>query len=203
MNYNNMKNIFYTLVKKNRSHRRFDASQKIAESELLELIDLARLSPSARNKQNLKFIPLYTPEKLDKVFDCMTWAGYLTTWKGPAENERPSAYIIICWDKNISPNRQSDFVDINTGIAAQTILLGAAYIELAGCYIGGFNAQKLSVILNLPEHLTPLAALALGKSGETVVLEEMQDNDVRYWRDEEGKHHVPKRPIDEIVYRII
>ena len=33
-----------------------------------------------------------------------------------------------------------------------------------------------------------------------MVLEEARNpEDVRYWRDKEGRHHVPKRPLSELI----
>lgn len=199
---NKMEFNFNNLVRRSRSYRRFDANFKIETSVLEQLIDAARLAPSARNKQNLKFLPVNQESLLENIFPFMTWAGYLNTWHGPSKDERPGAYIVICWDKNISSSRQADYVDVNTGIAAQTILLGATSMNLAGCYIGGFHAAKLSEALTLPEYLVPLAVLAIGKPGETVVLEEMQDGNVKYWRDEANVHHTPKRSLEEIIIKL-
>ncbi|NOX88866.1 MAG: nitroreductase family protein [Calditrichaeota bacterium] len=183
------------LIKKNRSCRRFKQHEQIPLSELEELIELARLSASASNLQPLKYILSSDPETNAKIFPHLAWAGYLTDWQGPAEGERPAAYIIILADKRIKYP-----LDCDHGIAAQSILLGATEKGYAGCIIGSIKRKKLMQILNIPDHFEILLVLALGKPNETIVLEEVgKDGDIRYWRDEQGIHHVPKRPLNEII----
>ena len=185
------------LVLKNRSYRRFYQTEKISEAQLRDWVDLARNSASARNAQSLKYI-LSTDESFNaKIFEQLAWAGYLTTWKGPEEGERPSAYIVILHDTLIPGNYLCD-----DGIASQSILLGAVETGFGGCIIHSVNRNKLRELLNLSEQFEILYVLALGKPKETVVLEEMKAGDVKYWRDENRVHHVPKRALDEIILEV-
>lgn len=182
------------LILKNRSYRRFYQSERIPNSQLREWVDMARNSASARNSQSLKYF-LSTDEPLNaRIFEELSWAGYLNTWKGPEEGERPSAYIVILNDTLISGNYFCD-----DGIAMQSILLGATEAGFGGCIIHSVNRNRLREILNLSEQFNILYVLALGKPKEKVVLEEMKDGDVKYWRDENQVHHVPKRSLDEII----
>ncbi|MCG6185959.1 nitroreductase family protein [Maribellus maritimus] len=184
------------LIIKNRSYRRFDFSFKIPEENLKNWIELARFSASGRNMQPLKYL-ISTNEKInEQIFPNLGWAGYLSNWKGPAENERPVAYIIVLNDKSLAANYFCD-----DGLAMQNILLGAVEDGFGGCIIGSVNKGRVAKLLELPEHLEILWIIALGKPAEEIVLEEMQENDVKYWRDENGAHHVPKRPAKEIIYK--
>ncbi len=183
------------LILKNRSYRRFHESESISRETLRELVDLARLSASAANLQPLKFDLSNTPEETAAVFPNLAWAGYLTDWPGPAEGERPAAYITIVGDKNVRPS-----FDCDHGIAAQSILLGAAEKGLGGCMIGAVNHDGLREALQLPEQYEILLVIALGKPKETVVVDPVgEDGSIEYWRDENGVHHVPKRSLDEII----
>lgn len=185
------------LILKNRSYRRFHQSEKISKDQLRDWIDLARYSASARNAQTLKYI-LSSEETLNcQIFEQLSWAGYLSYWSGPEEGERPSAYIVMLNDTLISSNYFCD-----DGIAAQSILLGATEACFGGCIIHSVNRNKLREILNLSEQFEILYVLALGKPKETVVLEEIKEGDYKYWRDENEVHHVPKRPLDEIILEI-
>lgn len=181
------------LILKNRSYRRFHQDQPVNIETLRELIELARLSPSAGNLQPLRYILSAEPKTNDLIFRHLAWAGYLTDWPGPADGERPSAYVVILADKQTSPT-----VSCDHGIAAQSILLGAAEKGLGGCIIGSIVRDELSRALSIPDRYAILLVLALGRPKETVVLETAID-DIRYWRDEHGVHHVPKRPLEEII----
>ncbi len=178
---------------KNRSYRRFDSSVKISDEQIKNWIDLARLSASARNAQPLKYAVITDLETCNKVFPFLGWAGYLTNWNGPKENERPVAYVVVLKDKSISENHYCD-----DGIAMQSILLGATEDGFGGCMIGSVNKSKVTRILDLAEHLEILWVIALGKPSEKVVLE-TAENSIEYWRDKKDIHHVPKRPLDDIL----
>ena len=186
------------LIIKNRSVRRFQENVAVERETLRELVDLARLSASAANMQPLKYVLSCEPERNAHVFRHIGWAGYLKDWPGPAEGERPSAYIIILCDTEIS-----EFADCDHGIAAQSILLGAAEKGLAGCMIGTVRRKELSAALEIPPRYKILLVLALGKPAEKVVLETAgPDGGIEYWRDADGVHHVPKRPLDELILEI-
>jgi len=183
------------LILKNRSYRRFHQEVAIELETLRELVDLARLSASGANRQPLKYILSGDPEKNALIFPHLGWAGYLKDWPGPSEGERPSAYIIILGDKEISQSFGCDH-----GIAAQSILLGATEKGLGGCIIGSAKKDGLCKALKIPERYEILLVLALGKPKEKVVIETVgADGDIRYWRDSDSVHHVPKRSLDEII----
>lgn len=183
------------LVFKNRSYRRFHESYKIEEQTLRDLVKLAHLTPSGANLQPLKYLLSNEPAKNEKIFPNLAWAGYLKDWPGPTEGERPSAYVVILGDKAIAKNFGCDH-----GIAAQTILLGATEKGLGGCMIGSIRRESLRKALNIPAEFEILLVLALGKPVEEVVIEPVAPGgDIKYWRDEKGVHHVPKRALKEII----
>ncbi len=183
------------LILRNRSYRRFHQDFVIDLETLKELIDLARLSASGANLQPLKFILSCDNKKNALIFEHLAWAGYLKDWSGPVVGERPSAYIIILGDTEI---RKSPYCD--HGIAAQSILLGAVEKNLGGCIFGSIQREKLRKVLEIPDRFEILIIIALGKPKEKIVIETTGvDGDIRYWRDNEGVHHVPKRPLDEII----
>jgi len=160
---------------------------------LRELVDLARLSPSAANLQPLKYFLSADAETNAAIFPHLAWAGYLKDWPGPPEGERPTGYIVILRDDAIAAS-----VDCDHGIAAQTILLGAVERGFGGCIIGSVRREELAQALRLAPGLAILLVIALGAPKESVVLERAV-GDIRYWRDAEGVHHVPKRPLEEIL----
>lgn len=183
------------LITRNRSYRRFDSNVKITSAQIQSWIDLGRLSASGRNAQPLKYAIVTDPELCGKIFPYLGWAGYLSNWKGPAENERPVAYVVVLKDRSISDNHYCD-----DGIAIQSMLLGAVEDGYGGCIIGSVNKSKVARLLQLEQNLDILWLVALGKPAETVVLD-TAEGDIKYWRDEQDVHHVPKRPLDEIIIK--
>jgi nitroreductase len=185
------------LVFKNRSYRRFHQKIRMTANVLKDMINLARLSPSAGNLQPLKYIISCEESRNEVVFGCLKWAAYLADWKGPAEGEKPPAYIIILGDKNITQNFGCDH-----GIAAQSILLGATEKGFGGCILASIDREKLRSGLKIGDQYEILLVLAIGKPREAVVFETARGNDIKYWRDEANVHHVPKRTLDEILISI-
>ncbi|MBN1183160.1 MAG: nitroreductase family protein [Bacteroidales bacterium] len=183
------------LVQKNRSYRRFYQDVKVDMQTLREFIDTARFTASARNMQSMRYILSYTDEKNSKIFQSLLWAAYLKDWNGPEEGEKPAAYIVILHDKHLSNNYFCD-----DGIVAQTILLAAVEKGLGGCMFSSINRNHLREDLNVPEQYEILHVLAIGKPKETVVIDPVKkDGDIRYWRDKDQVHHVPKRSLEDLI----
>ena len=183
------------LILKNRSYRRFDEDVAIEYETLKELVDLARLSATGGNLQPLKFILACDPQQNALIFPHLNWAGYLKDWPGPSEGERPTAYIIILNDTDIREVSSCDH-----GIAAQSILLGAVEKGLGGCMIGSVRSMELQQALDISPRYAIRLVIALGKPKETVVLEPIgPDGSIKYWRDDKGVHHVPKRSLEELI----
>ena len=146
------------LVLKNRSCRRFNQDIPIERKTLEDLVDLARLSASSGNLQPLKYFLSCEPKRNAEIFSCLAWAGYLPDWPGPPEGERPTAYVVVLHDSEVTKKLGCDY-----GIASQTITLGAAALGLAGCMLAAINRKRLREILGIPErYLIPLV-LTLGR----------------------------------------
>ncbi len=180
------------LIVKNRSTRKYYQDVAVNRETLTELVDLARLSASAGNFQPLKYILSCEPERNAVIFSKIGLGGQ------PQEGERPPAYIIILKDTGLGGYGNTQ---IDHGIAAQSILLGAAEKGLGGCMIGMVNRKELQKALNIPERYQILLALSIGKPRETFVMESLDPDstNVRGWWDEKGVRHVPKRKLKDIV----
>ena len=183
------------LVYKNRSFRRFHQNDKISMETLEELVDLARHSACGANLQSLKYILSCVPRTNELIFKRLGWAAYLKDWKGPAEGEKPTAYVVLMGDTSIHKNFFCDH-----GIACQSMLLGAVEKGLGGCILASINRDELRKDLSIDDKLDILLVLALGRPSEEVSLEYIESGgSIKYWRDENGVHRVPKRPLDEII----
>ncbi len=183
------------LIQRNRSYRRFDQKISIDKETLKGFINLARLSASLANRQPLKYVIINDAGRNEQVFACLGWAGYLSDWHGAVEGERPTAYIVLLGDTQISTN-----FAVDEGIACQSILLGATEHGYGGCIIATIKKEKLREILHIPEAYEILLVVALGKPVETVQIEEINaEGDIKYWRDANQVHHVPKRALKDII----
>ena len=183
------------LLSHNRSYRRFDQDRPLDEATLVGLVGLTRLCPSAANRQPLKFLVSWQPERNARIFPHLRWAAALKPWPGPAEGERPTGYIVIVADTRIAER----LFDWDVGIVAQSMLLAATEQGLGGCMVGSIDRPKLAAELRLDEHLAIQLVVALGRPAETVVLEDGPPEPTPYWRDAEDVHHVPKRGLNELL----
>jgi nitroreductase len=183
------------LLTANRSYRRFREDVSIDQKTIVGLVELTRLCPSAANRQPLRYLVSWQAERNAKIFAHLRWAAALRDWSGPAVGERPAGYIVILADTRVS--RQ---VDWDCGIAAQSMLLGAAEQGWGGCMIASINREGLRETLGIAAHLEIVMVVALGKPGEKVVIEDGTPPEPRpYWRDADSVHHVPKRPLSDLL----
>jgi len=160
-----------------------------------ELVNYARFSASSGNMQGLKFYLSTDPDKNSLIFSTVSWAYYLKDWDGPETGERPSAYVIILGDTGIYKT-----IDVDVGIAAQSILLGAVSLGYGGCMIGSLDRVSLRKKLDIPDRYEIPLLIALGKPAESIVTEPLGANgSIEYWRDEQQVHHVPKRSLEELI----
>lgn len=177
--------------------RRFLQDRPIGHDSLCDLVGLTALCASGRNIQPLRYRIVDSREECQELFPLLKWAGYLADWDGPEEGERPAAYLVQCLD-----TRLTEALLCDDGLQLQALTLGATALGIGGCIIKSFNVPETKKLLGLPEYLKPLYVLALGYPVEKVVLEPTDGSlgaDIRYWRDAEGVHHVPKRPLSELI----
>ena len=186
------------LAEKSRSWRGYDESRAVTKEELCELVECARRCPAAANKQPLKYLLAWEKEKVDQIFALTGWAGSLPDMTLPHPGKHPTAFIVICHETNWAP--EGPIFQIDVGIVAQTMLLAATEMGLGGIMIGNFRREQLCEQFDLPDHIVPKLVIALGKPDETVVLTEVTDeNDTKYYRDENDVHYVPKRKLEDII----
>lgn len=187
--------MLFDLVKRCRSVRRFSENRTIGKEILHSLIEMSRFTPSGGNMQTTRYLLSNERQMNADIFSCLKWAGYLTDWDGPDAGERPAAYIVM-----LIPVKGGSETDV--GIQAQTILLGAAEMGIGGCMLGAIDREKLSKILSVPNEYKISLVLALGYPNETIVCDDIRATEsIRYYRDENGEHHVPKIVSDELILK--
>jgi len=171
-----------------------DIYKLFSKEELKELVDFARLAPMGANIQPLKFAIISDDELLSKIYPCTKWAGYLPDG-APAEDERPAAYIAILGDLSLKKEFETD-----AGAAAENMILGAMEHSLASCWLGAIQRPEIMKLLELDEEKYKLLYLvAFGYPKQESCTEDISDNNVKYWQDDSGKIHVPKRTTEEVL----
>ena len=181
-----------SLLSKNRSTRGFDASFKVRKDQLLSLVEAARLAPSAMNQQALRY-RLVTEEEASLVMPHIRLGTALPDLKLPLKGTEPNAFIVVCSTK------EGRFVDVDMGIATQTILLRAVEMGLNGVCIAAFDAEAVQKALQLP--LAPQLLIALGRSAERIEVVDIHEGESQTYYRQNGVHFVPKLTIDDLLIK--
>ena len=180
-----------------RSYRRFREDRPVPSDLLIAAVDAARYAPASANAQVMRYAVCTARDMREKLFPHMAWAGKLKDWPGPAEGERPTGYIVIGGDE-----QYPQFHMVDLGIASQSMFLFLSEAGYAACMMGSINAKAIHEVVGFPDTVKVLQVLAVGYPGEKVVLDEMQaGGDTSYYRDANDVHHVPKRPLQEVLLR--
>jgi len=181
-------------IRARRTVRRF-AAEPLPEGVLTELLDLARLAPSAANRQPLEYLVVDEESGRDTLFGHVTWGAYVKPRRIPSPEQRPPAYVVVLWNRD-----RSGFPQWEAGAAIQNLLLGAVDLGLATCWMGGIDRDGIKAAFGVPEACDVVGVIAVGRPAESPVLEE-RDDEVKYWLDEDDVLHVPKRGVGAILHR--
>ncbi len=181
-----------TLLSKNRSTRGFDSSFKVRHDQLLSLVEAARLAPTAMNQQVLRY-RLVTQEESHLVVPHIRMGAALPDLKLPLEGTEPNAFIVICSEE------EGRFVDMDMGIATQTILLRAVEMGLNGICIAAFDHNMVRDALKLP--LEPQLIIAIGRSAEHIEVVDISASESKRYYRKEGTHFVPKLRAEELIIK--
>ena len=183
-----------TLLHRNRSFRGYDPSRVVTEEELRKLVSVTTLVASGMNRQVLRY-RLVTAAEAPQVLPLITLGAALPEEHLPKAGMEPQAFIVVC-----SSVPEDRVVDMDLGIAAQSILLKATEMGLGGIFILNFRKEALKAALQLP--MEPLAVLAIGKPAESIFLMPVPQGeaapDLRYYR-KDGVHFVPKLTLEQLI----
>lgn len=173
------------LLAHNRSYRGYNKNYVVKREELERIAAVCSKVPSARNQQVLRFRLVTRDTGADKVLKNIRLGAALPELHLPLPGTEPEAFIIIC-----STVEENKLVDIDLGIALQSMLLKAVEMGLNGLAIGAFDRTKIQEELELP--LTPLMIVAIGKGIEKIELKPIAPEESHAYYREGGVHYVPK-----------
>ncbi len=184
----------YELIINRRTIRRFQ-QQPISLELLTNLVNAGRVAPSGANLQPLEFIMVNKTELVNQVFPALKWAGYITPAGNPPEGKQPTSYIIVLINSEIKKEKG----EVDAAAAIENMILAALEKGIGSCWIGSINRKDIRNIFSLPDQYKIDSILALGYPDESPVLEETEDS-IKYWKDESGRLHVPKRKMENVLH---
>lgn len=186
----------YDLIRQRRTIRKFQ-QKKLERAQLERMVEAARLAPSANNMQPLKYVIVDADEKVEQIFKHVNWAGYIAPSGNPAKGEEPVAYIVFLVDTQV---RDTGY-ELDVGAAAQNIFLTALEEGIGSCWMGAIDRDGIRKLLNIPERYMINTVAALGYPSESPVRED-ENGSIRYYKDDCGVLHVPKRKLVDIVLKL-
>lgn len=182
-----------SLLKKNRSYRGYDNSWKVPVSVLEKMVEVTQWVPTGKNQQAFRFKFVTEESEVRTVTENVKMGALLPELHLPMPGTEPPAYIIVC-----TTVPECKRVQVDAGIAVQSMLLKAVEMGYNGLIIAAFNAKKLTEAFALP--YPPVLVLAVGKGAEKIEMTEISaDESHNYYRDENGTHFVPKVRWQELV----
>ncbi len=182
-------------IQRRRTIRRFK-NQPVPESILIKFVDSARLAPSAGNSQPLEYVTVASASGCEKIFPSLKWARFIGGGDTPAEDKKPAAYIIVLINRNIAAKGGGH----ESGAAVQNILLSAIEEGYGACWLRSVDRAAIKEAFGIAGNCDVDSVVALGKPAESPITE-LAGDDTKYWRDDRGLLHVPKRSIDTILHK--
>lgn len=183
----------YDAVKERRTIRKF-RQDPLKQEDIMQIIDCARLAPYGANLQPLKFAVITDESKRKELYPLIKYAGYLTDWN-PEFEECPPVFIAVLNDTSLKPTAKSE---CDSGAAVTSMCLAATEFGIGSCWLGAIDRAMIKTKLGIDEKYDVTYMLGLGypaQSGETF---DMKD-DIKYYFDENGNVHVPKRMLSDII----
>ncbi len=184
----------YDLILSRRSIRQFKPDP-ISPDVLKDFVNAGRLAPSAANRQPLEFILVEEEGIRREIFPCLKWAGYIAPRGNPKPGQEPRAYIVVLVNSKI---REKGF-EWDVGAAVENMILAAWNKGIGSCWLISVDRDRVRNLLQVPDFYRIDSVLALGYPAEDPVIEDMKDS-VEYWKDDEGRLHVPKRRLEEVIH---
>ncbi len=187
---------FEDVIRKRRTIRRFKPTTVPMEI-LKKLVDYARVAPQGSNIQALEYVIITNDEMRSKMFANVRWAGVLPPeMREPEEGRRPMAYIVVLLDTKIKKEGNTD-----CGAAVENILLGITYYDLGACWQGSIDRPAIHALLELQDHLEVKYVVSIGYPDEESQIESFT-GDFKYWKSDDGRMHVPKKSLEDIILKI-
>ena len=185
---------FYEMVISRRSIRQFKP-EPVSRDILEKIVNTARLAPSAANLQPLEFVVVDEEELRKQLFTCLKWAAYIAPEGNPKPGHEPAAYIVILVNSRV---RDKEY-ERDVGAAVENMILTAWEEGIGSCWIVSAERKKIQEMLKIPKYYQIDSVLTVGYPDEEPMVEDMKDS-IEYWKDKNGRLHVPKRKLRDVLH---
>ena len=151
-----MKDII-TLIKNRYSVRDF-LPDPLPQEVIDDMIEAARLAPSAQNRQPWRYVIITEPEKIKELTKHTGLIGLSNYFIKDAP-----CLVIACADvkKNLKLNQQ-DYYLVDVAISFHQMILAAWAHGVGSCWMAAFNEEKLARYLELPKNYRIVAMSPFG-----------------------------------------
>lgn len=165
---------FLSLAKQRCSVRNYQ-NRKVEDEKLSQILEAARIAPTAANCQSQRLLVIKDSKALEKLS------------KGVNFHEAPLA-IIVCGDHSdvfVRPFDNKDMATVDATIVADHIVLEAEDLGLSSCWLTYFEPEIIRTEFNIPKNIEPVAIIAIGYAAEEKASPE--------------RHSKARKTLDEIV----
>lgn len=144
-------------IRARRSIRKYQ-NRPVESEKLQQLLEAARLAPSASNRQNWKFVVITdgaTRQKLVKACYDQTFIA-----------QAPVVIVACATDAQRIMRSGLQAAAVDPTIAVDHMTLAAVELGLGSCWIGAFDPKQVGEIINLPEGVIAAHVLPVGYPAE-------------------------------------
>lgn len=182
-----------------RTYRRFDQSRPIPVEALDAILEAARISSSASNKQTLRFVVVKSAALVKKIFPFTHWAAMLPKELGqPKDGEHPVLFVVPTFETQ----QKGKWTELDLGLAEANMTMAAAAFGIGSCILANIEREPIREALDIPVSSEIATIVAFGYPTHESHIVPMKDGDVKYYLDEKKDYCVPKRSREEL-FRVV
>ncbi len=131
--------------------------KSVEEEKLNQILEAARLAPSARNFQDWRFVVVTDPQKRQEMMVAARNQAFVGEAPVVIAACSSSSHVMRC-GQPVGP--------IDVSIALEHIALAATSLGLATCWVGSFMPEEVRRVLDIPQDIMVVELMTLGYPAE-------------------------------------
>ena len=139
----------------------------VPQAHVLQILEAARLAPSACNQQPWRFAVARDPELRRRIVQEGFLPGFKMDWAIAAP-----VHVVIGMERNLVTHRLAASVSgvnypwVDIGIAGEHLVLAATELGLGTCWIGWIRPRVIARLVDWPRPVKPVVVITVGYPGE-------------------------------------